>query len=288
MGGGTWDSATYCSYTTSTRGMSPTAYAASHVTVQEAFKSRNLDARLNPYGVTRECIDSEEHPNTAPVILALDVTGSMGSAAIRVSKKLGQIMEKIYESGKVKDIEFCIMAIGDLAYDVAPIQISQFESDVRIAEQLDKVYFEGGGGGNCFESYTAAWYMGLHHCKLDCWNRGKRGKIITLGDEQLNPYLSGAELKRVVGDNLQADVETTELYQQAIKKFEIHHISVDDPGDCYERNNPGGVLDNSWKELLRENYHVSTIDRLEEMITNIVVGEFAGTAENVTTNEISW
>ena len=65
------------------------------------------------------------------------------------------------------------MGIGDLAYDYAPIQASQFESDIRIAEQLDKIYFEGGGGGNNFESYTAAWYFGVHNCKLDCWNRGE-------------------------------------------------------------------------------------------------------------------
>lgn len=50
----------------------------------------------------------------------------------------------------------------------------------ELPEQLDKVYFEYGGGGNGFESYSAAWYFGTHHTKLDCWNRGKRGIIITI------------------------------------------------------------------------------------------------------------
>ena len=75
---------------------------------------------------------------------------------------------------EVKDVEISIMAIGDLAYDSAPIQMSQFESDVRIAEHLDKVYFGGGGGGNCYESYSLAWYCGLNHAQLDCWERGKK------------------------------------------------------------------------------------------------------------------
>ena len=43
----------------------------------------NLASALNPYNVIRECCDTEEHPNTIPVILALDVTGSMGSILLK-------------------------------------------------------------------------------------------------------------------------------------------------------------------------------------------------------------
>lgn len=109
------------------------------------FKSCGLNAALDPKNVIRECRDSDEHPNTIPVILALDVTGSMGDAAVAVAKKLNVIMTRLFEN--IKDVEFMIMGIGDLAYDSTPIQASQFESDIRIAEQLDKLYFEYGGGG---------------------------------------------------------------------------------------------------------------------------------------------
>lgn len=88
------------------------------------------------------------------------------------AKKLNVIINNLLT--EVKDVEFSIMTIGDLAYDSAPIQMSQFESDVRIAEHLDKVYFESGGGGNCYESYSLAWYCGLNHARLDCWKRGKK------------------------------------------------------------------------------------------------------------------
>ena len=133
--------ATYDSTTGKLRGLSST---------QDVYKQNYLNDALNPRNVMRECCDSEEHPNTIPVILALDVTGSMGGAALEVAKSLNAIMTALYK--EVTDVEFCIMGIGDLAYDRAPIQISQFESDIRIAEQLDKIYFEGGGGGNDFES----------------------------------------------------------------------------------------------------------------------------------------
>ena len=211
MGGGSWTRSAFIDYSKSvgrdvdlSSGDIKGTYSA-----QEMFKARHLDEALNPYNVIRECCDSEEHPETIPVILALDVTGSMGKSSVEVAKKLNVVMTDLYE--KVKDIEFMIMAIGDLAYDDYPIQASQFESDIRIAEQLDKVCFEAGGGGNAYESYTAAWYFGSRHTKLDCWNRGKKGLIITIGDELINPYLPKNQLENVTGDSLQNDIETRSL-----------------------------------------------------------------------------
>lgn len=290
MGGGSWTSASYDAYTKGTRGMDSVTYAASNLNTQEVYKARALDKELNPKNVIRECCDTEEHPRTLPVILALDVTGSMGMAATEVAKKLGVIMGDLYDDKEVPDVEFCVMAIGDLYCDWAPIQISQFESDIRIAEQLDKVWFEGGGGGNKWESYTAAWYMGVNHCKLDCWKRGKRGIIITLGDEQLNPYLQAPMLAKYVGDENQEDIETGSLYEEASEKYEIHHISVNDRHSSYFRNNRENRVDNSWKGLLGQNYHVCTIDELAATIAEIVSGN-TGAGETVfatPSDGISW
>ena len=290
MGGGSWTSASYDAYTKGTRGMDSVTYAASNLNTQEVYKARTLDKELNPKNVMRECCDTEEHPHTLPVILALDVTGSMGMAATEVAKKLGVIMGDLYDDKDIPDVEFCVMAIGDLYCDRAPIQISQFESDIRIAEQLDKVWFEGGGGGNKWESYTAAWYMGVNHCKLDCWKRGKRGIIITLGDEQLNPYLQAPMLAKYVGDENQEDIETGNLYEEASEKYEIHHISVKDRHSSYFRNNLENRVDNSWKGLLGQNYHVCTIDELAATIAEIVSGN-TGAGETVfatPSDGISW
>ena len=65
---------------------------------QEMFKQRRIAPELDPMNVIRECCDSEEHPNTRPVILALDVTGSMGGASVKVAKELNVIMTELYEN----------------------------------------------------------------------------------------------------------------------------------------------------------------------------------------------
>lgn len=229
MGSGSWSESNYCSYSTSVGrsfDASSRTISTTYASAAQAYTQSTLSKDLDPKGVIRECCETAEHPNTLPVILALDVTGSMGKTAIQVQKQLNPIMVDLYKN--VKDVEIAVMGIGDLAYDNMPIQFSQFESDIRIAENLDKICFEGGGGGNSYESYTAAWYMGARRSRLDCWKRGKKGVIITMGDECLNPYLPKSDLANNTGDsaNLQDDVDTEDLYEEASKKYEIYHICV--------------------------------------------------------------
>lgn len=284
MGSGTFTASSFRSYSTNLG----RSYDSSTGRVKgQTYVSRDLDDSLNPRNFSiRECCNSDEHPNTIPVILGLDVTGSMGEACGEVASALGVIMKNLY--GKFKDIEFCIMGIGDLAYDNAPIQMSQFESDIRIAEALDKIYMEHGGGGNGYESYTAAWYMGLHHTKLDAFDKqNRKGIIITMGDEPLNPYLPAQELSEVTNDGLERNVETKDLYSQASKKFDIYHIAVDSPYCCYQRYKKD--VDNSFGQFLGKNYKITNIDGLsgvvEDCISESITGESSNTTEN---NEISW
>ena len=220
----------------------------------------------------RECCDSEEHPNTKPVIIGLDVTGSMGPATEAVAKQLNDIMEHLY--GEIEDVEFMTCAIGDLSYDDAPIQVTQFESDIRIADQLGKVYFEKGGGGNGWESYTAAWFFGLNCTKLDCYNnRGQRGLIITIGDEPLNPYLPAGPLAEALGMSIQGDVDTEELYKEASQKFDIWHIGFEDKHTCFARYNAQGRM-NGWEKLLGDHYVIATAQTLDTVISDIIKQSF--------------
>ena len=293
MGSGSWSSRSFSDYTTTTKGMAVADFIDTSFSAQELYKARRLSAVLDPKNVMRECRDSEEHPNTLPVILALDVTGSMGDSAVKVAQKLNEIMTELYNDPNAQDIEFCIMGIGDLYCDSSPIQISQFESDIRIAEQLDELYFEGGGGGNSYESYTAAWYMGVNHCDLDCWKRGQKGIIITMGDELPNPYLPKngryCGLAEATGDKLQDDVLTEDLYQQVTEKFDVYHISIDDKESSYSWNNRRNNLDEHWTELIGDHYSVANLDNLATRIVEIVTQRNT-TVSSITTdgNEVVW
>lgn len=267
MGSGSWSVSNYATYACSTgRGydFSSCTLAKDYTSSSQAFTAYQIDKAMDPKNVLRECCDSEEHPATIPVILALDVTGSMGSTAIKIQKQLNPIMQKLYES--VKDIEIAVMAIGDLSYDCAPIQFSQFESDIRIAENLDKIYFEGGGGGNNFESYTAAWYVGSRMTKLDCWKRGKKGVIITMGDEPINPYLPKGQLCESVGGSLQADIGTKDMYEEVKSKYDVYHICVESqcyPYQCHNVKTFANVIGS-------QHVLISDVEHIQDKIINII------------------
>lgn len=267
MGSGSWTPQAYCSYSTSV-GRSYDhklkTFTNNYNSTSQAFVQHKIDPKMRPHKVMRECKDTDEHPNTIPVILALDVTGSMGDTAIEVQKKLNPLMIKLYE--EIKDIEIMVMAIGDLSYDNSPIQISQFESDIRIAENLDKIFFENGGGGNGWESYTAPWYMGLKHCKLDCWDRGKKGLIITMGDEPLNPYLPKDALNELTGDTNEKDIDTDELYKHVTEKFNVYHICVE--SNSYPDQDEQAE---SFKEVIgKEHVMISDVEDISNKIFNII------------------
>lgn len=266
MGSGSFTTSSFTSYSNSRgRGVNSAGYATAD-SLRDYYTQSHIHPDMVPYQVTRECVDSEEHPNTIPVILALDLTGSMGGACVKTAQSLNKIMTMLYE--KFTDIEFLIMGVGDLECDRAPVQVSQFESDVRIAEHTDKLYMEHGGGGNGYESYTAAWYFGLKHTKLDCWKRGKKGIIITMGDEPLNPILYKKEIKAVFGDTVEANVRTEELYKMATEKFDIYHIAVDDPADSYSWYE--NAINRTFKPVLGDRLKVSTIERLPMTIVDCI------------------
>lgn len=294
MGSGSYSKDDFITYTSATKrdaifdslGRITNSYSE-----QDVFKQTNLSSALNPYNIMRECCDTEEHPNTIPVILALDVTGSMGSASLEVAKSLNVIMENLYKN--IKDIEFCIMGIGDMAYDRCPVQMSQFESDIRIAENVDAIYHEHGGGGNSYESYSLAWYMGLHHTSLDCWKRNKKGIIITLGDENLNPYIPvvgyKTTIERYIGDDVQGTIETKDLYEEASKKFDIYHIHVN---HSYSSNIREENAVTTFGDVIGEDrVKTATLETLPDTIVDIIVNASDNNyvaPENNSGGGISW
>lgn len=273
MGCGSWSDKAFTSYSTS-MGRSvdlTTGRVTGSYTAQQMFKSSKLHESLNPYKVTRECCDTDEHPNTVPVILALDVTGSMGDASVEVAKTLNAVITELYKD--VKDLEIMIMGIGDMSYDNVPLQVTQFESDIRIAEQLDRLYFEFGGGGNDYESYSLAWYFALNHTKIDAIDkRGKKAIIITMGDETLNPYIPNngyqSSFELAIGDKLQGDIDTKQLYRDAKDKFDIYHIHVD------HTSRPHNSFDHckeSFIEILGEDHvYQSNLNSIASVIIDIV------------------
>lgn len=218
----------------------------SQSTVSDLYQSRQMKDYLNPRGVKyRESCDSMDNPASTAIIVGLDVTGSMGYLSEEIAKgALNRTMLEIYEKNPVTNPHIMFQAIGDSKSDQAPLQTTQFEADIRIAEQLLDVYFEGRGGGNGGESYLLSWYFAANHTKIDCFEKRKeKGFLFTIGDECCHEDLTAGEISRVFGEE-KSNTTSRKLYEEASKMYEIFHIVM--KAGAYKYQNSG----ESWKNLI--------------------------------------
>lgn len=194
------------------------------------FRSSGMDESLDPSKFAfRESVDSDVNPNSTPVILGIDHTGSMGSLAEKIIKTgLGIVMTGIYSRKPVPDPHILIAGIGDSTCDLASLQVTQFEADVKaITSQVEKIYLEGNGGGNNGESYPILWYFAAHKTKCDAiTKRHRKGYLFTVGDENPLPIISKSEIKKVFGDDIQEDIKIPDLLAIVQKNWEVFHIVV--------------------------------------------------------------
>lgn len=244
MGRGRWDDDSRTTY----RSFADTATTAK--SVREVYTSTRINEVLNPKSIKlRESCDSEENPNSNAIIIGLDVTGSMGMIAHSLAKEgLGTLIEGIIDSKPVEDPHIMFMAIGDEIYDSAPLQVSQFEPDIRIVQQLKDIYVEQGGGGNDVEGYHLPWYFAANLTKIDCFDkRGRKGYLFTVGDELPPKDLRKASINKVFGIDEQTDYSSAELLEKASERYHVFHLIVEQ-GSFAQRALQ--KVTGQWRELL--------------------------------------
>lgn len=200
----------------------------------------------------RESRDSADHPCSMPILVGLDVTGSMGFIPEHLVKGgLGDLMGQLMERQPVADPHLLFLAIGDaVARDQQPLQATQFESDNKIVGQLTDLYLEGGGGGNDFESYDLAWAFAAWRTQTDAWEKRKAlGYCFTIGDEQFPKSTSDTYVKRVFGNDSPSISTPDTLLKAAQERYRVFHIIVEE-GD-YARHRLETVR-GSWREHLQK------------------------------------
>lgn len=248
MGHGSFDKRSYDTYSAAT---TTNIRTGKRLGATEIFTSNRVHKDLDPKKVTiRESCDSDDNPVTTPIIIALDVTGSMGYIAVEMlNNQLGKLMEGIHNCPFITHPHIMFMAVGDYDNDQTPLQVTQFEADLRIAEQLKQVYNEGGGGGNSCESYHLPWYFAAHHCKCDAiTKRGKKGFLFTIGDEEVPTTLSAKHINAIMETaSLQKDVTTKELYASVKENWEVFHLIIQE-GSHYRYHGP--KVDKVWRGII--------------------------------------
>jgi hypothetical protein len=195
---------------------------------KEIFRGESsIDPLMNPLGLQfREARDSEHHPNSVPIVVGFDVTGSMGDIPTRFAQALlGKLMAQLVERGWVTDPQVLFAAIGDAESDRAPLQIGQFESGLEMDMWLTRIWLEG-CGGDAPESYTLAHWFAARHTATDAWEkRRKKGYLFTIGDAGNKPLQAG-HVERVFGTVPTGPVDDASAVAAAAERYDLFHVLI--------------------------------------------------------------
>lgn len=216
----------------------------------------------------RECRDSEEHPNTTPIVIAFDVTGSMGNIPyVMIKDQFPKLMRQLIEAG-VSSPQICFMAVGDHEFDEAPIQVNQFENDAeKLVAGLQSLFLEEGGGGNSGESYLLAWIMAGNHTELDSYYlRGKKGFLFTIGDEPNLPEVPASALEEFLGYEKGCKaIKSGEALELAKQQYHVYHIH------CTDSRRYDEIVQSTLGEALGDNLITGRSSDLHTIISDIIL-----------------
>jgi len=211
-----------------------------------------------------ESRDSEEHPNSIPIVVCFDVSGSNADNARTAQKKLSKLMGGLKKF--MPDPQVAVWANDDWLASKAnrmrgALQMSEFESDNRVDEWLRKITLIGDGGGNGRESYDLVLYAAARKTVLDCVEkRGKKGYLFIYADENFPGFVTPEQIKDVFGDVVPGRITIEDLIKEA---REFYNIYVLWPQTGYIESRDRAI------ELLGKEY-VSELESPDDIVEAIV------------------
>ncbi len=188
-----------------------------------------------------------------PLIIACDVTGSMGDWPATIFSKLPylDIEGKSYLG---EDMEISFGAVGDVEFDKYPFQIRPFSKGTDLEIQLKGLVIESGGGGNHYESYELAALYGARNIRTP--------------NEALSPLITKAHAAAVNVILEGTRIDTTAVFEELKSKFAVYAIrkfaGVDE-----------AQIQKQWVELLGEDHIAALQDasRVVDVIFGILARE---------------
>lgn len=243
-------------------------YSKSSNDIFTQSRSKRIHESMIPSkALLRESRDSVNHPNSVPIIIALDTTGSMGSIPDYLVKDgLPKLVSNIIQRG-IPDPQILFLGVGDHEYDRAPLQVGQFESgDEELDLWLTRTWLEKGGGGNDGESYLLAHYFAGKHTSIDSFEkRGQKGLLFTIGDEPGLRSISSRTIKEIMNVDGQGTLTDEDLLKSAKRLYDVYHIHMD-------HNGGNRRAERYWENLLSQHcIIIKDPEDVAEAISKIVI-----------------
>ncbi|NDJ53672.1 MAG: zinc ribbon domain-containing protein [Chloroflexi bacterium] len=178
--------------------------------------------------------------STNPLIVAIDVTGSMAGWPFEIFDRLPLLYNTLVQYRE--DLEICFVAIGDAVVDRWPLQVTEFASGFDLEQLLGSLFGEGGGGDSP-ESYGLfAHWVNTH---VEAPNSGESPFLIVFGDAPMHEIVPAAQIKHYLGDEVGQDVDAIAAWQQLTEKWNTWFLRRPTGRD-------GDRVDKQWGDAISE------------------------------------
>ena len=173
-----------------------------------------------------------------PLQVAVDVTGSMASWPAEIFDRLPLLYNTL--SQYREDLEICFAAIGDAGVDRWPLQVTSFAGGYDLEQLLKSLYGEG-GGGDAPESYGLfAQWVDTH---VDVPEAEEKPFLIVFGDITMHPKVPQDQIRKLLGDDPQGDVDALEVWRRVAKRYNVWFLRRGG-------NRPNDQIDQQWAEAI--------------------------------------
>lgn len=162
-----------------------------------------------------------------PLIVAVDVTGSMSSWPYEIFDRLPLLYQTLSQFRP--DLEVSFVAIGDATCDSYPLQVCDFAHGIGLEDQLNGLYGEGGGGGGARESYELFADYVLHNARAP--KARERPFLILYGDEGFYERVSAAQVRYLIGADRRKDRDSDQVWGALAEAWNIFHLRKPYHGD---------------------------------------------------------
>lgn len=214
--------------------------------------------------------ESIETQSESPVVVAIDVTGSMGDWPKTIFSKLPYLdLEGKEYLGT--DMEISFAGVGDMFSDNYPLQIQPFCSGKDMEDALKKLIIEGNGGGQYMESYDLP---ALYYSRNVSMPNAIRPIFIFIGDEGLYDFVDRTGAKDCAKVDINKRISVKEIIDELKTKFAVYLVRKP-----YSRSssNEYSTLDEKiqkqWEDLLGEDHICLLPD--PNRVVDVIFGIFA-------------
>jgi len=201
-----------------------------------------------------------------PLVYVYDITGSMGTLPKLIFDKMPMIAGQIVEQKYLEDPDVSLAAVGDVTSDRGPLQVCDFSVIKSLDPWLQKIWIEGNGGAQHFESYEFMAYFYARCCDMP---NVELPILLFTGDEGFRKQLTGSELKKRFGgqhENVNASVIFAELKAKFMDNVFLLHRHYGSYGLDSE-------IVAQWEKVLGKNYVLKLPD--DTAIADLTLGILA-------------